>query len=189
VGLADHQAHRDAHPEELGSLDALVGVTGLVDDEVAVVEGLDAEEVEVEIRGRDRSLRRGGRDSYSSSFGERRSISTPRTRFALKARRWNSARRAMPSRDDVPVEHFLVDVAEENAGGEAWRSRRRFSMRVFELRMTVLRRSSTVISEKKERRSSMLDLVAADAEVEAEHGEVDARFGDPDRPRGIVSVG
>ena len=43
------QAHRDAHPEELGGLKALGALAGLVDDEVAIVDSLDAEKIEFEV--------------------------------------------------------------------------------------------------------------------------------------------
>ena len=43
------QAHRDAHPEKLRSLEALGALAGLVDDEVAIVDGLDAEKIELEV--------------------------------------------------------------------------------------------------------------------------------------------
>src|SRR5690606_6599815 len=48
--LVEEEAHGDAHPEELRRLDAalLLGV-GLVDDEVAVVERLDSEVVELQV--------------------------------------------------------------------------------------------------------------------------------------------
>ena len=45
------EAHGDAHPEELRGLEAAVLAAGFVDDEVAIVEGLDAEVVEVEVGG------------------------------------------------------------------------------------------------------------------------------------------
>ena len=45
------EAHGDAHPEELRRLDAARLGAGLVDDEVAVVERLDAEVIEVEVGG------------------------------------------------------------------------------------------------------------------------------------------
>ena len=43
------QAHRDAHPEKLGGLEALGALAGLVDDEVTIVDGLDAEKIEFEV--------------------------------------------------------------------------------------------------------------------------------------------
>ena len=49
--LVFKETHGDAHPEELRGLDALVLVARLVDDEVAVVEGLYAEVVEIEVGG------------------------------------------------------------------------------------------------------------------------------------------
>src|SRR5690606_36769738 len=50
--LVEEEAHGDAHPEELGRLEAAGGFHRLVDDEVTIVEGLDAEEVELEVGGR-----------------------------------------------------------------------------------------------------------------------------------------
>ena len=49
--LGLEKSHRDAHPEELGRFHAAGLVAGLVDVEVAIVEGLDAEEIEVEVGG------------------------------------------------------------------------------------------------------------------------------------------
>ena len=45
------EAHGDAHPEELWGLHATRLGAGFVDDEVAIVEGLNAEVVEVEVGG------------------------------------------------------------------------------------------------------------------------------------------
>lgn len=49
--FVEKEAHSNAHPEELWGLYAADRVDGFVDDEVAVVEGLDAEVVEVEVGG------------------------------------------------------------------------------------------------------------------------------------------
>ena len=49
--FAEEEAHGDAHPEELRGLEAAGFLTSLVDDEVAIVEGLHAEEVEIEVGG------------------------------------------------------------------------------------------------------------------------------------------
>ena len=49
--LLHKEAHGDAHPEELRRFDAAGVLAGFVDDEIAVVEGLDAEVVEVEVGG------------------------------------------------------------------------------------------------------------------------------------------
>ena len=47
--LGLEKSHRNAHPEELGRFHAAWLIAGLVDVEVAIVEGLDAEEIEVEV--------------------------------------------------------------------------------------------------------------------------------------------
>ena len=47
--FVDEEAHGNAEPEELGRLDAAGRLAGLVDDEVAIVQGLHAEEFEVEV--------------------------------------------------------------------------------------------------------------------------------------------
>ena len=47
--LAEEEAHGNAHPEELGRLEATVGTLRLVDDQIAVVEGLHAEELEIHV--------------------------------------------------------------------------------------------------------------------------------------------
>ena len=47
----EHQAHGHAQPEKLGRLDAAVLVAGLVDDEVAIVKGLNTKEVEFQVGG------------------------------------------------------------------------------------------------------------------------------------------
>ena len=43
------EAHGDAHPEELRGLDAAGFRAGFIDDQVAIVEGLDAEVIEVQV--------------------------------------------------------------------------------------------------------------------------------------------
>ena len=48
--LIEHQAHRNAEPEVLGRLNPAGRLAGLVDDQVAIVERLDAQEVEFQIR-------------------------------------------------------------------------------------------------------------------------------------------
>jgi hypothetical protein len=55
--FVEHQPHGYAHPEELRGLDAARGLPRLVDDQVAIVERLDAEEVELEVG---RRVERGG---------------------------------------------------------------------------------------------------------------------------------
>ena len=50
-GLVHEEAHRDAHPEELGRFQAAGLGAGFVDDEVAVIHRLDAEVVEIEVGG------------------------------------------------------------------------------------------------------------------------------------------
>ena len=67
--LVEAEAHRHAHPEELRRLDAAVPAAGLVDDQVAVIERLDAEEVELEVGGRDRGRRRAGRGRSRAGAG------------------------------------------------------------------------------------------------------------------------
>jgi len=49
AGLAQEEAHGHAHPEELRGLDAARLLADLVHDQVPVVEGLDAKEVELEV--------------------------------------------------------------------------------------------------------------------------------------------
>ena len=49
--LALEKTHRDAHPEKLWRLNAAMFVAGFVNDEVAIVECLNSEEVEVEVGG------------------------------------------------------------------------------------------------------------------------------------------
>ena len=75
--LLHEEAHGDAHPEELRRLDAAGGLAGFVDDEVAVVEGLDAEVVEVEVGGGIEGVGEFVEVVLSRSSGLRRSMATP----------------------------------------------------------------------------------------------------------------
>src|SRR3954451_18975662 len=50
--LFEKQTHRDAHPEKLWRLQTARAFARFVDDQIAIVERLNAEEVELEVGGR-----------------------------------------------------------------------------------------------------------------------------------------
>ena len=115
--LAEEEAHRDAHPEELGRLEAAGRLDRLVDDQVAVVHRLHAEELEVEV---------GHRVEGGGELGEvvlaeiRREAADRDAAFdvggELGAMEFLELGDAVAG--DAPAEDFLVDVGEADAGGE-----------------------------------------------------------------------
>ena len=91
---------------------------GLVDDEVAVVEGLDAEEVELEVGGRVERGGEAGEVVVEQLRVEAPLMATPCSRYFLKARWWKLLQLADAVAEDVPAEDLLVDVGELDAAGE-----------------------------------------------------------------------
>lgn len=112
------EAHGDTHPEELGGLDAAVLVAGLVDDEVAVVEGLDAEEVEVEVGGGVKGLSQGVEVVEFEQLGVEALDGDAVLEVALEGGFVGILELFDAVAEDRPVEDFLVDVGKEDAGGE-----------------------------------------------------------------------
>ena len=115
--FAEEEAHGDAHPEELRRLEAAGRLYRLVDDEVAVVHRLHAEEFEVEVRHRVEGvgelseivLTKVGRETADRNTavdvgGELSAVEFLELGHAVAG--------------DAPAEDFLVDVGEADAGGE-----------------------------------------------------------------------
>ncbi len=116
--LAQADAHRDAQPEVLGRLDAHGGRTGLVDEQVAVVQRLHAEQLEVEVGGRVDRLR-----EPLEVVAEQALVDAPAADAPLEQRSEGPDVRVAQPADavalDAPVEHLLVHEAEQDAGREA----------------------------------------------------------------------
>ena len=115
--LPQADAHRHAHPEQLRRLDAHRRRPRLVDGQVAVVERLQAEEVEVEVRRRVERRRQAVEVVLEQPRVE------PLDRHAALEQRPQRAavgvaQAADPVAHHVPAERLLVDVAEQDAAGE-----------------------------------------------------------------------
>ena len=115
--LGEEKAHGDAHPEELGRLEAAGGFDRFVNDEVAIVNGLDAEEVEFEVGGGVELggervevvfLKAGGVALNGNAMGDGFFEGVDVEGFEL----------GNTVTDDVPAEDFFVDVGELDAAGE-----------------------------------------------------------------------
>ena len=114
--LGTEEAHGDAHPEELGRFETAWASCRLVDDEVAIVERLNAEVVEVEVGG---GIERVGELSRSILEHVVDDAFDFDAAEEVRLKACGGAAELLDAVvDDVPVEDFLVDVGEENAAGE-----------------------------------------------------------------------
>ena len=172
VFFADIEAHGDAHPEELGRFEAFGGFDFFIDDEVAVVEGLDAEEVEVHVG----CGVEGVCEFVEVELEEARVVAVdldaagevPAEGAAVEVAEGFDA-----VTDDVPAEDFFIDVAEADAGGELGEVGVLLheGLRVQDDGLAKVLDADVAVEGAAE---FHLDLIARDAEVEAEDGEVDA---------------
>ena len=112
------KAHGNAHPEELRGLDALMLVARFIDDEVAVVEGLDAEVVEIEVGGGIE----GGGELVEIVFLQQIRVEAldgdAVLEVGLEALFVGLLELVHAIGRDGPIEDFLVDVGEQDSGGE-----------------------------------------------------------------------
>ena len=116
--LTQADAHRDPQPEELRRLDALGRDARLVDEQVAVVQRLHAEELEIEVGRRiDRSAK--ARDVVLQHRSSIRPHATPRSRSPRNASTCALRRPSDAVPLDRPVEHLLVHEREQHARREA----------------------------------------------------------------------
>ena len=117
VLLVVEEAHGDADPEVLWHFEAAVLLTGLIDDQVAVIHGLHAEVVEVEVGG---GIERSG-DLIEIEV-EQLGIDAIDLYSALEVGLKATAVRFLQAvdaiADDLPVEDFFVNVSEQDAAGE-----------------------------------------------------------------------
>ena len=172
--FVDAEAHGDAHPEELGGFEALGGLGFFVDDEVAVVQGLDAEEVEVHVgsgvegvgEAVEVELQQAGVDALDfDASGE----------VAAEGAAVEGGEGFDAVAGNVPAEDFLINVGEQDAGGE-----------LGEVRVMLHHGAGIqddgglegVLGDFGEDGAAELhfDFGAVEAEIEAEGGEVDAFF-------------
>ena len=112
------QPHRHPHPEELGRLQSDVLAVGLVNQQVAVVERLDTEVVEVEVG---RRVERLGHGVDVVATDQRRvdpSDFHAAGEVGGKAGTVRLLELAEPVTQDGPVEHLLVDESQQDAAGE-----------------------------------------------------------------------
>ena len=112
------EAHGNADPEVLRDFEAAVLLGGLIDDEVAVIHGLHAEVVEVEVGG---GIERGryliqivieelGIDAFDLDGALKVGLETAAVGFFEIVD---------PIADDLPVEDFFVNVGKEDTAGKA----------------------------------------------------------------------
>ena len=118
LGLGLEEAHGDAHPEELGRLEATLLGASLVDDEVAVIHGLDAEVVEVEVGAGVEGIGKGVDVELGEQIGMDALDADAVGEVALEGIAVGGFDAINAIAGDVPIEHFLVDVGEQDAAGE-----------------------------------------------------------------------
>ena len=182
----DEEAHGDAHPEELRGLEAAGGFLGFVDDEVAVVEGLDAEVVEVHVRGGVDGVGEGV-EVVAEEFRREAFDGDAGAEVALEGFAVGFAEAFDAVAGDAPIEDFLVDVGEEDAGCEL----RKIGVALDEgagveddgVFQDVLGHLAGEGAAE-----FALDLGGVEVEVEADHGELDPFFEFGAVPEGVLAV-
>jgi len=115
--LAEEEAHRDAHPEELGRLEAAGRLDRLVDDQVAVVHRLHAEELEVQVGHRVEGVGE-LREVVLAQVGREAADRDAAVDVGGELRAMEFLELGDAVAGDAPAEDFLVDVGEADAGGE-----------------------------------------------------------------------
>ena len=169
------QAHGDAHPEELGCLEAAWFVAGLVDDEVAIIHRLHAEIVEIEVGA---GVERIGEDVDVEGV-EQIGMDALDSDAVGEVAAEGIAVRGFDASDaiaqDVPAENFFVDVGEEDATSELREVGIFFDHRagieddgLLEVIGGNFRADGAT--------QLALDFVFCEAEIEADGGEGDAFF-------------
>ena len=171
VLFVDHQAHGNSHPEELGSFNAAVFLPSLIDDEVAVVKGLDAEIVKVEVGSRIDCVSQAVEVVFEQArmntldFGAANEVlfEGPAVKFT---------ERTNAVTNNVPLKDFLVNVGEKDTAGKLGEVTVLFDEALgveddcfLEILFAHLVKESTA--------EFLLDLLGSKAEVEAGHSEVD----------------
>ncbi len=112
------ETHGDAHPEKLRGLDAAVFAAGLIDDEVAIVEGLDAEVVEIEVSGGVESFGDFVEVGNFEQLGGEAFDGDAVLEVGFESGFVGLLEFVDAIAGDGPIEDFLVDVGEEDAAGE-----------------------------------------------------------------------
>ena len=117
LGLGVEQSHRDPHPEELGRLQAAAHRRLLVDDQIAVIQRLYAQEIKLQVRQRVERRRHlvdvvlkqilakaADRDPAVDRLPETATVKVPQ--------------RPHPVPHDVPAQHLLVNERELDPAGK-----------------------------------------------------------------------
>lgn len=119
VLLGLEEPHRNPHPEKLGGLHpSRLAVSGLVDDQIAIVEGLDPEVIKVEIGRGIKSVRQTIKVIALQQFRADPLDLHPVPEVALELLLVCSLEGGNAVPLNRPVEHFFVDVTQQNAGRE-----------------------------------------------------------------------
>ena len=117
AGFFEEESHGDAHPEKLGCFEAAGLLACLVYDEVAIVEGLNAEEVEVHVgRGVDGIGKR--IEIVAEHLGSQALNCHARAEVALEGLTMSFTEPLDAVAHDFPIQHLLINVGEHDAGGE-----------------------------------------------------------------------
>ena len=111
------KAASDAHPEELRGLEAAMRAARLVDDQIAVVERLHAEELEVHVGHRVEGVRELG-EVVAAQVGREAADLDAALDVGGELGAVEFAELGDAVAHDAPTEDFLVDVGEEDAAGE-----------------------------------------------------------------------
>lgn len=172
IRLRQAHPHRHPHPEQLRRLDPARPPAGLVDRQVALEQGLDAQEVAVQVGGRVEL----GREAVEVVVQERRADPSDGDAMLQRGREGLRVGR-LQALDalavDLPVERLLVDVGQEDPGGEA----REVGV-TLDQRLRVQDHQAPQIRPRDpgRHRTAKLDveLTVVEVEVEAYGGETDA---------------
>ena len=173
-GFLDEEAHGDTHPKELRSLETAGLFLGFINDEVAIVEGLDAEVVEIHIR---RGIDGIGQDIevVAEKFGREAFDRNTSAQVVFEGFAVCIAEALDAIAGDAPLENFLVDIREENPGRKLGKIRVAFDEsagveddRIFKDVLGDLAANGAA--------EFALDLGGVEIEVEPDHGKLDSLF-------------
>ena len=185
-GLVDEEPHRDTHPEKLRRFQPAGLLAGFVHDEIPVVEGLDAEEVEIHVR---RRVDRIGEhvEIERQQFRREAVDRNPVPQVALERLPVRRTQPLDPVAHDFPVQHLLVDIGEHNPRGELREIRVQLDQRA---RVEDDRVFQDVLADLSPDRTAefALDLDGVEVEVEPDHRELDAALEFGPIPENILPV-
>ena len=116
--LSTEEAHGNTHPEELRCLKATLLIASLIDDKVAIIEGLNTEVVEVEVRCRIKCRGEFLDIVFCNYFRGDTLNFNPVIEIFFKCFLVSSFKRADAIGEDIPIEDLFVDEGEKDTASE-----------------------------------------------------------------------